>query len=44
VVLGGSIVAGEDSLEWTPADEVVFERLLSNGRALFGGKPAACKQ
>ncbi len=43
VVLGGTVVAGEDSTERGPADDAVFERLLSNGRALFGGRPAACK-
>ncbi len=42
VVLGGSVQAGNDSLSIGEADQAVFQRILSNSRLLFGGKPKAC--
>lgn len=42
IVVGGTIQKGNDSLARTPDDEQVFQRLLSNGRELFGGRPKGC--
>lgn len=42
IVVGGTVQAGRESGEVTPSDRAVFERLLANGQALFGGRPGAC--
>lgn len=42
VVIGGSVQAGNDSLSIGEADQAVFQRILSNSKLLFGGKPRAC--
>lgn len=44
LVLGGTVVKGDDATERTDADDPVFARILSNARLLFGGKPKACKR
>ena len=43
VVLGGTVVGGDDRAEKTPEDEAVFAKVLANGKALFEGKANACK-
>lgn len=43
IVVGGSLLEGEESLTPTDEDTKIFERLLANGRTLFDGRPAACE-
>ncbi len=43
IVVGGSVQPGNDSTAHTPADALVFNRILSNAREVFSGHPAACR-
>lgn len=42
VVVGGTVLSGQDGADVVPEDAAVFSRLLGNGRALFGGDASAC--
>jgi glycine/D-amino acid oxidase-like deaminating enzyme len=42
IVIGGTIQPNLESPAHVPEDEAIFARLLSNGRALFGGKGDTC--
>ncbi len=44
IVLGGTVQSGRDSAEPVSGDEVLFERILANNRALFEGRPGACER
>ena len=42
IVVGGTVLGGQDSVAHTPADDAVFEKIMGNARELFAGRPAAC--
>ncbi len=43
IVVGGTVLSGNDSAVVTDADSATFARLLSNGTALFAGQTSICK-
>ncbi len=43
IVVGGTVLSGQDTADITPADDAVFARLVTNGQQLFGGHPKACR-
>jgi glycine/D-amino acid oxidase-like deaminating enzyme len=43
IVVGGSVQPGNDSMAHSPADAPVFNKILSNARDVFSGRPAACR-
>jgi D-amino-acid oxidase len=43
IVVGGSVITGNDSLVHAPEDEATFQRIVANGRELFAGRPSTCK-
>ena len=43
VVIGGSVVSGDEREGKVPEDDSVFRKLIDNGKALFDGKVAACR-
>lgn len=43
IVVGGTVQPGKESITPGREDERTFQRLLANGRELFGGRPAACR-
>ena len=42
IVVGGTVQSGQESITQTPEDAKTFQRLLSNARGIFEGRPAAC--
>ena len=44
IVVGGTVLPGEDSLARTAKDTAVFQRILGNARNVFDGRPAACSR
>lgn len=43
VVIGGTVISGDENGSVTDKDTAVFKKLVANSRELFGGNPAACK-
>jgi D-amino-acid oxidase len=43
IVIGGTVVGGDDRDTVWPEDTAIFERLLHNARKMFGGQPRACR-
>ena len=42
IVVGGTVQRGNESETIADDDRVIFDRILSNARAVFDGRPAAC--
>jgi hypothetical protein len=42
IVIGGTVVSGDDRPQRVPEDDATFEKLITNSRALFDGKVAGC--
>jgi D-amino-acid oxidase len=42
IIVGGTVGVNEESPTLLPEDQVVFDRVLQNGRELFAGRPSAC--
>jgi D-amino-acid oxidase len=43
IVIGGTVVSGQDATAIAPEDDAVFARVLANAEAVFAGKPDSCK-
>jgi D-amino-acid oxidase len=43
IVVGGTVQPGKESVTPEGDDELIFQRILANGRELFDGHPAACR-
>jgi hypothetical protein len=43
IVVGGTVQQGEESAVADEEDALNFQRILANGRELFEGRPAACR-
>lgn len=43
IVVGGTVQAGNDLAVTGAEDEPIFQRILTNARQVFGGRPAACR-
>ena len=44
IIVGGTVGRSQDEPRVLPTDAPVFDRLLRNGQALFGGDPARCRR
>jgi D-amino-acid oxidase len=42
IVVGGTVIAGDDEPALRPSDDAVFDRILKNGLAIFAGHPERC--
>jgi glycerol-3-phosphate dehydrogenase len=42
IIVGGTVQRGNESGTITDADRGIFDRILSNARAVFEGRPADC--
>jgi glycine/D-amino acid oxidase-like deaminating enzyme len=43
IIVGGTVQPGNESTVADEQDALTFQRLLANGRQIFGGRPAACQ-
>jgi D-amino-acid oxidase len=43
IVVGGTVITGNDSASMGEADAAIFQRVLRNAAELFGGHPSTCR-